>query len=69
MLMSGCEGGPDGGPTHAVGADVVAHLEAQGIAIERDRLVVIVDRQEAGIQFHVHGPEPTRSLGSPLLES
>ena len=42
-------GRPDRDPAHAVGADIVAYLEAQRVAIERDRLLVIVDREEAGI--------------------
>src|SRR5918999_5119003 len=55
-------------PAHAIGAHVVPHLEAQCVAIEGDRLVVIVDRWETVLQFHVHGPQPIGPRWWPLLD-
>ena len=65
----GLRGRSHGDPAHAPGAHVAAHLEAQRVAIERDRLVVIVDRQRADVQSHVHRPKPMPRRLWPLLDS
>lgn len=36
----------DGDPAHLLYADVVAHLEAEDVAVEHERLVVVVDDEE-----------------------
>src|SRR6185312_10412362 len=52
---SGLLGWTDGDPAQAVVAHVVAHLEAEGVAVERQRGVRVGVREEAGVDADVHG--------------
>src|SRR5712691_3574765 len=45
--------GPDGGPAHALVLHVGAHLEPEKISVEGERLVVVVDGDEAVVEFQV----------------
>ena len=48
----------DGQPAHAAEVDVVAHLEAEDVAVERQRGVLVVDGEEAVGDGEFHGVEP-----------
>ena len=45
----------DGQPAHAAEVDVVAHLEAEYVAVERQRGVLVVDGEEAVSDGEFHG--------------
>src|SRR6266568_5301128 len=45
--------GPDRGPAHALVFDVAAHLEAENVAVEGKRLVVVVHGDKAAVQLQV----------------
>src|SRR5919199_5194693 len=52
---AGLVGGADGDPAHPAVADVVADLEAEGVAIEGQRGVRVVVWEEARVNGDVHG--------------
>ena len=54
MLTSGWALGPDRGPAHALVFDVVAYLQPEKISVEGERLVMVVDGDEAVTKFQVH---------------
>ena len=58
ISRSGWLGRADGQPAHAAEVDVVAHLEAEDVAVERQRGVLVVDGEEAVGDGEFHGVEP-----------
>ena len=60
---------PDGDPAHVAAADVVAHLEPEHVPVELERLVEIVDREEAVGDGDVHGRHATDGPLAGLLRS
>lgn len=55
-------GRPHRDPAHAVVANVIADLEAKDVAVERQRSVRVVVREEAGVDADVHGGRAHREL-------
>jgi hypothetical protein len=51
---------PEGHPPHSREPDVVAHLEVEHVPVEGERLVVVVDGDEALGEPDVHGRDATR---------
>src|SRR5205807_8902935 len=54
---AGLVAGPDGDPVQPAISDVVANLESEGVAIERQRGVRVVVREEARVNGDVHGSQ------------
>jgi hypothetical protein len=52
---AGLVGGADRDPAHPAVSDVVADLEAEGVAIERQGGVRVVVREEGPVDGDVHG--------------
>src|SRR5713226_6422045 len=59
--------GPDRGPAHALVFDVAAHLQPEKISVEGERLVVVVDGDEAVTKFQVHAITLRAVRRKPLL--
>src|SRR5829696_8791295 len=53
--VPGWSGRPDGDPPHPAVPDVLADLEAEGVAIEGQGRVRVVLREEARVNGDVHG--------------
>ena len=53
--MPGWPGGTDGDPVQAPVLDVVADLEAEDVAVEGQRRLRVVVREEAVVDAEVHG--------------
>ena len=51
---AGLIGGADGDPPHPAVADVVAHLEAEGVAVEGQGDVRVLMREKARVNGDVH---------------
>jgi hypothetical protein len=56
--------GADGDPAHPVVADVVADLEAEGVAVERQGGVGVVVRQVAAVDDDVHADQARCGAGA-----
>src|SRR5712691_4311029 len=55
MDMAGWSAGADRDPVHHAVSDVVAHLEAEGVAIEGQGGVRVVVREERRVNGDAHG--------------
>ena len=61
---AGLAGGADRDPAHPVVADVVADLEAEGVAVEGQGGVRVVVRKEARVNGDVHGRQSRCGSGA-----
>jgi hypothetical protein len=59
----------DGHPAHPLVLDVVTDLQAEHVAVEGERLVVVVDGDEALCEFDSHAPHATAGRPPWLLHS
>ena len=66
---AGLVGGADRDPAHPAVADVVADLEAEGVAVEGQGGVRVVVREEARVNGDVHGGHARCGSGPALLDS
>ena len=57
IATPGWEGDADGDPAEALVGDVVADLEAERVAVERQRRVGVVDLDEACGEREIHAPQ------------
>ena len=64
MRRAGLAGRADGDPAHPAVSDVVADLEAEGVAVEGQRGVRVVVREEAGVNGDVHGGHASCGAGA-----
>ncbi len=66
---AGLVGRTDGDPAHAGVADVVAHLVAQGVAVEGQRRLRIGVREHGGVDLDVHAGHVRSDSWPSLLDS
>ena len=62
--MPGWSGGADRDPAHPAVADVVADLEAEGVAVEGQGGVRVVVREEGRVNGDVHGGHASCGSGA-----